>query len=42
MSTKVPGYVVRDGKLEKKPKGQSVSEKIRTRKSKRVRVVRKG
>lgn len=40
---RVPGFGVKDGRVVKKPrKGQSVSQRIQARKSKRVRVARRG
>lgn len=43
MTTKpLKGYVWKDGKLVKRAPRTSVSEKIRSRKSKRVKVVRRG
>lgn len=38
--TKITGVAIKDGKVIKRPKRQSVSEKIRQKKSKKVRVVR--
>ncbi len=35
------GYILKRGKLEKRPHRRSVSEKIRQHKSKRTKVVRK-
>jgi hypothetical protein len=36
------GYTMKDGKVVKKPSRQSVSQKIRQKKSKRQRVVKRG
>ncbi len=38
--SKLTGVAIKDGKIIKRPRRQSVSEKIRQKKSKKVRVVR--
>ena len=37
----IPGYKLKDGKLVKRPTKQSVSERLRQRSSKRVKVGRR-
>ena len=39
--TSIPGYIWKDGKLVKRARKESVSERLRKRSSKRVKVVRR-
>ncbi len=39
--TKITGVTIKDGKIIRRPRRQSVSEKIRQKKSKKVKVVRR-